>query len=143
MVDVFAPERLRGRFWEPKWSQKRGQKHRKSIQKSMENSVWNFMDFGLILEVILEAFWSPFCLIFAVDFRIDFCFEKMPQIAKVRNTRRDAQAWAGGFRGFFYLVSHATSRLQAVGGGFNRFAHTAGPGERNRLVHGGDWSMGR
>ena len=48
-VDVLAPERLRGRFCEPKWSQKRGQKHRNSIQKSIQNSMWNFNEFRQIL----------------------------------------------------------------------------------------------
>ena len=52
------------------------------------------------------------------------------------------------FRRFFFSDStRYVPTAKAVGGGFNRFAQTAGPGKRNRWIHGstGRWvdkSMG-
>ena len=75
-VDVFAPERLRGRFWEPKWSQNWSQKQRKIDAKINAKIDYENHEILLILELVLGSFWEPFLLKFSSRFSHRFLLWK-------------------------------------------------------------------
>ena len=58
-VDLFAPGRLRDRFWEAKWSQNWGQELAKSRQKSMQKLIPKLIDFCWFWGCILDPKMEP------------------------------------------------------------------------------------